>query len=112
MKPSYLIQLLYRDFNLVTSELVLPSYDQVFEQEMREYFPFNETIIHWLMDLYGSEKYACFTETNLSFYFEKEHPFLFIRDLAHINGWNMGHRGDERRNHITGLMFSEKPLYA
>ncbi len=112
MKQSDAIQFLYRDLTVATSNLVLNSYDQVFEEEMQEYFPFNETIMDWLADLYKSEKYSSFDENKLSLYFEKDHPFLFIRDMAHMNCWNLGYQRKDRRDHITGLMFSGNPTYA
>lgn len=112
MKQSDAVKFLYRDLEIVSSDLVLKDYDQVFEEEMQEFFPFNETIMDWLVKLYASEKYASFDEHKLSLYYEKDHPFLFIRDLAHINSWNLGHTSVERRDHITGLMFSGTPQYA
>ena len=112
MKQSDAVQFLYRDLKTVTSDLVMKDYDRVFEEEMEEYFPFNDTIMNWLKDLYKSEKYGSFDESKLSLYFEKDHPFLFIRDLAHMNCWNLGYRRKDRRDHITGLMFSGNPSYA
>lgn len=112
MKQSDAIQFLYRDLQVVTSDLNLESYDVIFEEEMEDYFPFNETIMDWLTKLYQSEKYGAFDEDKLSLYFEKDHPFLFIRDLAHINCWNRGYRRKDRKDHITGLMFSGNPSYA
>jgi hypothetical protein len=112
MKQSDAVQFLYRDLQVVTSRLVMDNYDLVFEEEMQEYFPFNDTIMDWLKKLYQSEKYGSFGEKQLSLYYEKEHPFLFIRDLAHINSWNQGYYRKERRDHITGLMFSESRTYA
>ena len=79
---------------------------------MREYFPFNDVIMDWLTRLYKSEKYTSFDENKLSLYFEKDHPFLFMRDLAHMNSWNLGYHRKDRRDHITGLMFSENPSFA
>lgn len=112
MKQSDAIQFLFRDLQVVTSHLVMPSYELVFEEEMNEYFPFNDTIMEWLTKLYKSEKYSAFDENKLSLYFEKEHPFLFIRDLAHLNSWNLGYRRKDRQDHITGLMFSENHQYS
>ena len=112
MKQSDAVQFLYRDLKVATSNLVLENYDQVFEEEMREYFPFNDTIMDWLTNLYKSEKYGAFDENKLSLYFEKDHPFLFIRDMAHMNCWNLGYQRADRRDHITGMMFSEtQPLH-
>lgn len=112
MKQSDAVQFLYRDLKVVTSSLALENYDSVFEEEMREYFPFNETIMDWLTNLYKSEKYGAFDENKLSLYFEKDHPFLFIRDMAHMNCWNLGYKRADRRDHITGLMFSSNPIFA
>ena len=112
MKQSDAVQFLYRDLQVASSHLALSSYDQVFEEEMREYFPFNETIMNWLSELYKSEKYSAFDEDKLSLYFEKDHPFLFVRDMAHMNCWNAGYKRSDRRDHITGLMFSSNPTFA
>lgn len=112
MKQSDAVQFLYRDLQIVTSNLSFKDYDLIFEEEMQEYFPFNETIMEWLRKLYASEKYSAFDEHKLSLYYEKDHPFLFIRDLAHMNSWKLGFERQERRDHITGLMFSSNPLYA
>lgn len=112
MKQSDAVQFLFRDLKVVTSHLNLSSYEQVFEEEMNEYFPFNETIMEWLTRLYQCEKYSAFDENKLSLYFEKEHPFLFIRDLAHLNCWNLGYKRKDRQDHITGLMFSSNLNYA
>lgn len=112
MKQSDAVQFLYRDLKVVTSDLLMDSYDLVFEEEMEEYFPFNANIMEWLGELYKSEKYGAFDESQLSLYYEKEHPFLFIRDLAFMNSWNMGYQRKDRLDHITGLMFSETPTYS
>lgn len=112
MKQSGAVQFLYRDLKVVTSRLALENYDSIFEAEMEEYFPFNETIMKWLSELYKSEKYGAFDKNKLSLYFEKDHPFLFIRDMAHMNCWNLGYRRGDRRDHITGLMFSSNPTFA
>ncbi len=112
MKQSDAVQFLYRDLKVVTTDLLMDSYAQVFEEEMEEYFPFNSNIMEWLGELYKSEKYGAFSESQLSLYYEKEHPFLFIRDLAFMNSWNMGYRRKDRLDHITGLMFSETPTYS
>ncbi len=112
MKQSDAVQFLYRDLQIVTSHLRVKDYDHLFEEEMREYFPFNDNIMVWLKNLYSSEKYSAFDEEKLSLYYEKEHPFLFIRDLAHMNSWNKGFQSSERKDHITGLMFSSTPQYA
>jgi len=112
MKQSDAVQFLYRDLKVVSTHLALDEYDRVFEEEMREYFPFNDTIMEWLQKLYKSEKYGSFDENKLSLYFEKDHPFLFVRDMAHMNCWNMGYKRKDRRDHITGMMFSENPDFA
>ncbi len=112
MKQSDAVQFLFSDLKVVSTHLTLNHYDQVFEDEMREYFPFNETIMDWLTNLYKSEKYSAFDENKLSLYFEKDHPFLFVRDMAHMNCWNMGYQRKDRRDHITGLMFSGNPSFA
>lgn len=111
MKQSDAVQFLYRDLKVVTTHLLLRDYDSVFEEEMEEYFPFNPSIMSWLGELYKSEKYGAFDESQLSLYFEKEHPFLFIRDMAFMNSWNMGYKRKDRMDHITGMMFSENPSY-
>ncbi len=112
MKQSDAVQFLYRDLKVTTTHLALDSYDQTFEEEMQEYFPFNQTTMDWLGTLYKSEKYGAFDENKLSLYFEKEHPFLFLRDMAHMNCWNMGYHKADRRDHITGLMFSGNATFA
>ncbi len=113
MEQKDAVQFLYRDLTVVSTDLALTeSYDSVFEEEMQEYFPFNETIVQWLEDLYKSEKYSCFDENKLSLFYEKDHPFLFIRDMAHMNSWNLGYHRADRRDHITGLMFSMNPTFA
>ncbi len=112
MKQSDAVQFLFRDLKVVSTDLTLNHYEQVFEEEMQDYFPFNEAIMDWLQELYRSEKYISFDENKLSLYFEKDHPFLFIRDLAHMNCWNMGYHRKDRRDHITGLMFSGNPSFA
>lgn len=112
MKQSDAVQFLYRDLKVVSTDLVLGSYNQVFEEEMQEYFPFSETVMDWLRQLYKSEKYMAFDENKLSLYFEKDHPFLFIRDMAHMNCWNLGYKRADRRDHITGMMFSENRSFA
>lgn len=112
MKQSDAVQFLYRDLQIVSSHLRLKDYDVLFEEEIREYFPFNENIMAWLRGLYAGEKYSAFDEEKLSVYYEKEHPFLFMRDLAHMNNWSAGMNSAERKDHITGLMFSNTPQYA
>ena len=112
MKQSDAVQFLYRDLKVVTSNLVLDRYDMVFEEEMKEYFPFSDAVMKMLGDLYKSEKYGSFDENKLSLYFEKEHPFLFVRDMAHMNCWNLGYHRKDRRDHITGMMFSENRVVA
>lgn len=112
MKQSDAIHYLYRDLKTVTTSLVIPGYDLIFEEELQEYFPFNTAIVEWLTKLYGSEKYNQLDKEKLCLYLEKEHPFLFVRDLAHMNSWRLGFVRKDRRDHITGLMFSENPNMA
>jgi hypothetical protein len=112
MKQSEAVEFLYRDLQIVTSHLISKNYDQIFEEEMQEYFPFNENIMVWLRELYTSEKYSFLDKNKLSLYYEKEHPFLFVRDLAHMNAWNLGFERKERRDHIAGLMFSSQSTYS
>jgi len=107
MQQSEALNFLKRDLSIVTSHLHMDDYPQLFEEELQEYFPFNQQILDWLAEIYQSEKYEAFDEDKLSLYYEKKHPFLFIRDLAHMNSWNLGHQDQELRlNHITGLLFS------
>ena len=54
MKQSDAIQFLYKDLKVVTSSLVIPGYVHVFEEELQEYFPFNEAIMEWLTRIYSS----------------------------------------------------------
>lgn len=112
MNQTEVLQFLYRDLQIVKSNLLIDDYDGLFEQEMQEYFPFNDDIMVWLTDLYASEKYSSYDESQLSLYYEKNHPFLFIRDLAHINNWYLGYDAKDRRDHITGMIFSGTPQYA
>ncbi len=107
MQQPEALHFLKRDLTIVTSHLHMDNYAQLFEEELQEYFPFNPQILEWLSEIYQSEKYEAFDEDKLSLYYEKKHPFLFVRDLAHMNSWNMGHQDQELRlNHITGLLFS------
>lgn len=107
MQQSEALRFLKRDLTIVTSHLHMKDYPQLFEEELQEYFPFNQQILDWLSEIYQSEKYEAFDEDKLSLYYEKKHPFLFVRDLAHMNSWNMGHQEQVLRlNHITGLLFS------
>lgn len=112
MKQSDAIQYLYRDLKVVTSSLVLSGYSYIFEEELQEYFPFSESIMEWLTGLYSSEKYSQLDPEKLCLYFEKDHPFLFVRDLAYMNSWRADFHRKERRDHITGLMFSGNPAFA
>ncbi|MCJ8278035.1 MAG: hypothetical protein HRT44_12835, partial [Bdellovibrionales bacterium] len=112
MKQPDAIQYLYSDLKVVTSELVMPGYVHIFEEEIQDYFPFNEAIMEWLTRLYNSEKYSFLDEEKLCLHFEKDHPFLFVRDLAHMNSWRREFIRKDRRDHITGLMFSGNPIFA
>lgn len=113
MTSEETLTFLKRDLSLVSTDLELEGYEPLFEQEVSEHFPFAPHILQWLADLYSSEKYACFDEDKLSLYYEKKHPFLFVRDLAHINAWNQGYQDHkDRLNHVTGLLYSGEPLLA
>lgn len=112
MNQTDALQFLYRDLQIVKSNLLIDDYDGLFEQEMQEFFPFSDEVMGWLNDLYSSEKYSSYDDNQLSLYYEKNHPFLFIRDLAHINNWYLGFESKERRDLITGMMFSGTPQYA
>jgi hypothetical protein len=107
MQQSEALSFLKRDLQIITSQLELGDYPQLFEQELQEYFPFNEQTLDWLSEIYQSEKYEAFDANKLSLYYEQKHPFLFIRDLAHMNSWNQGYQQhSQRRDHITGLLFA------
>ena len=112
MDGSKYLQKLKHDFEMATSQLVMPGYPALFEEELSEYFPFSEPIVDLLEKLYQSEKYISLKPSAMSYYLEEEHPFLFLRDLAHINSWNLGLYNKKRLDHIAGLMFSLEPVYA
>ncbi|MCB0379120.1 MAG: hypothetical protein KDD33_11575 [Bdellovibrionales bacterium] len=112
MRQSDAIQLLFKDLRIVTNSLILKDYGLIFEEEMQEYFPFKEAIMDWLTELYSSEKYQNLKADQLCLLYENDHPFLFIRDLAHMNSWRNGFQRKQRQDHITGLMFSENPTMA
>lgn len=112
MKIAEAAHYLSHDFQVVTQHLCLNDYAPIFEEEMQEYFPFSEDLLGWLKELYCSEKYNSLSPSQLSLLFEKDHPFLFMRDLAHMNSWNLGYRSPLRRDHIAGLMFSSNNTFA
>lgn len=112
MRQCDIIKLLFRDLKDASSELILKDYNNLFESEMKEYFPFSEEILGWLKELYTSEKYNELQGRDRSILLEKAHPFLFVRDLASMNAWQQGFMSDERKDHISGLLFSQTPSLA
>ena len=106
MRQCDIIRFLFQDLKESTSHLLLGDYHSLFEEEIKEHFPFNDEIQGWLEELYRSEKYNTLEGSDRSLFFEKSHPFLFVRDLATLNNWRMGYFNTQRRDQVTGLLFS------
>jgi len=106
MRECDYIRLLFTDLQEITETLVLDDYPPLFEEEVQENFPFSIEVKYWLKELYTSEKYEQLKGGDRILFFEKSHPFLFLRDLATIHNWNAGYRRAERRDQISGLLFS------
>lgn len=106
MRECDFIRMLFSDLNEVVQGLALEGYPPLFEEEVQENYPFSVEVKFWLKELYASEKYQTLTGPDRILFFEKSHPFLFLRDLATLHNWNVGYRRAERRDQITGLLFS------
>ena len=106
MRQCDIIRFLFRDLKESTSNLILGEYPNIFEEEIQEHYPFEEEISKWLLKLYQSEKYNVLEGADRSLLFEKSHPFLFVRDLATLNNWRGGYHNAQRRDQVTGLLFS------
>ena len=109
MRQCDIIRLLFNDLKESTSQLILGDYHDLFEQELQDHYPFNKEIEAWLVSLYQSEKYNTLEGDDRSLFFEKAHPFLFLRDLATLNNWRQGFGDDKRRDQVVGLFFSMTP---